>query len=108
MQLVMLRYIEDTDLRVLPGDAPQVSPFARALQFLRTPLLLGLQGFKAIGIDAVRHTHVRENAIQYATSSLSRVVAQLVRIQRHADARASRQMHMEIAEVQWLGRQVVG
>jgi hypothetical protein len=108
MQLVMVGHIEDTDVRVLPGDAPQVAPCGGAPLSLRARLLLGLQKFEAIGIDTVRHTHFHANAVQHGGSSLSRVAAQLVRIERDAEARAGRQMHMELAEVQRLRHRVVG
>src|SRR5262245_32203764 len=58
VQLVMVGSIEDADVGVLPGNPPQMPPFAGALELLRTFLLLRLQPLEALRSKIVRHAHI--------------------------------------------------
>ena len=66
---VHARDIEDADVRVAPGDAPQVAPRAGALQLLRARALGGLQPLGERRVHVGRQAHVHLDVEEHRVTS---------------------------------------
>nr|GEU28163.1 hypothetical protein [Tanacetum cinerariifolium] len=110
VQRVGIGHVEDADVGVLAGDAPQVAPLAAALQVLRERALGGFQGVGLVGRHGRRQLDVHSDVEQHGSLLvlLAAQVAQQVPIGRHAQARPGRHLQHEIAVHQRRAQHLAG
>src|SRR3954451_17464149 len=71
VQLVVAFDIEDADVRIVAGDAPQVPPLAGALKVLGFRLFFGFQPLESLRVDIVRRAHIHADAVQHGPQLLA-------------------------------------